>query len=340
MGALGATVWRQQWLPIQRGLFALASALLLAYGVLLLSRTAADVWRGAWLERILGRLSGGLAAVASRVRASSLRARFPLAGRYLTGLAWGWCLVAWSMARWPSRCWRATRHRGGGHAGVRRGYAAEPADDVGRGRMVAWRVADALGSRCRGHRNRRIRHLGTRVCRVAARDAQRTWILPGTLTVWPDIRGGGAAGFAVRRYSRLRPRRNMAYNQPQFDSPPVAQIKIPSAAIGEAVRWPSRPGLSIRAGRRSSEAAVRCSSRPMAAVEIALVVPTGTGSTRSSGPLVGNSHCVSVRGQTADARRARAGSSIFSMPRNRGGTETFKRDGMCRARAMTSRSTR
>lgn len=89
MGALGATVWRQQWLPIQRGLFALASALLLAYGLLLLSRTAADVWRGAWLERILGRLSGGLAAVASGVRASSLRARFPLAGRYLTGLAWG-----------------------------------------------------------------------------------------------------------------------------------------------------------------------------------------------------------------------------------------------------------
>ncbi|WP_247422825.1 sulfite exporter TauE/SafE family protein [Ralstonia pseudosolanacearum] len=89
MGALGATVWRQQWLPIQRGLFALASALLLAYGLLLLSRTAADVWRGAWLERVLGRLSGGLAAVASRVRASSLRARFPLAGRYLTGLAWG-----------------------------------------------------------------------------------------------------------------------------------------------------------------------------------------------------------------------------------------------------------
>ena len=26
MGALGATVWRQQWLPIQRGLFAFASA--------------------------------------------------------------------------------------------------------------------------------------------------------------------------------------------------------------------------------------------------------------------------------------------------------------------------
>lgn len=263
MGALGATVWRQQWLPIQRGLFALASALLLAYGLLLLSRTAADVWRGAWLERILGRLSGGLAAVASGVRASSLRARFPLAGRYLTGLAWG--LVPCGMVYGALAVALLAGKRGiggGGHAGVRRGHAAEPADDVGRGRMVAWRVADALGSRCRGHRNRRIRHLGTRVCRVAARDAQRTWILPGTLTLWPDIRGGGAAGFAVRRYSRLRPRRNMAYNQPQFDSPPVAQIKIPSAAIGEAVWWPSRPGLSIRAGRRSSEAAVRCSSRP------------------------------------------------------------------------------
>ncbi len=90
MGALGATVWRQQWLPIQRGLFALASTLLVVYGVLLLSRTAADVWRGAWLERLLGRLSAGLAAVATRARAwLLLRTRSPFAGRYLTGLAWG-----------------------------------------------------------------------------------------------------------------------------------------------------------------------------------------------------------------------------------------------------------
>ncbi len=89
MGALGAAAWRQQWLPIQRGLFALASALLVAYGVLLLTRAAGDVWRSAWLERGLGRLSGGLAALAARLRMTSLRVRHPLAGRYVTGLAWG-----------------------------------------------------------------------------------------------------------------------------------------------------------------------------------------------------------------------------------------------------------
>ncbi|AMP70339.1 sulfite exporter TauE/SafE family protein [Ralstonia solanacearum] len=89
MGALGATVWRQQWLPIQRGLFALASTLLLVYGLLLLSRTAADAWRVAGLERVLGRLSAGLGAIVSRSGAMSLRTRSPLAGRYLTGLAWG-----------------------------------------------------------------------------------------------------------------------------------------------------------------------------------------------------------------------------------------------------------
>ncbi|WP_296225129.1 sulfite exporter TauE/SafE family protein [Ralstonia sp. UBA689] len=88
MGALGATVWRQQWLPIQRGLFALASALLLVYGLLLLVRTTGDAWRSVWLERVLGRLAGGLSRLAARL-GGSLRQRPPLVRRYVTGLAWG-----------------------------------------------------------------------------------------------------------------------------------------------------------------------------------------------------------------------------------------------------------
>lgn len=88
MGAMGATVWRQQWLPIQRGLFALASALLLAYGVLLLVRSAGDTWRSAWLERVLGRITGGLSQVAARL-GGKLHRQPPLLRRYMTGLAWG-----------------------------------------------------------------------------------------------------------------------------------------------------------------------------------------------------------------------------------------------------------
>ncbi|CAJ0798714.1 hypothetical protein LMG7141_03568 [Ralstonia condita] len=88
MGALGATVWRQQWLPIQRGLFALASALLLTYGLLLLLRATGDAWRAPGLERMLGRLSGKLSALASRL-GGGFRAAHPLVRRYVIGLAWG-----------------------------------------------------------------------------------------------------------------------------------------------------------------------------------------------------------------------------------------------------------
>lgn len=88
MGAVGATVWRQQWLPIQRGLFALASALLLAYGLLLLVRTTGDAWRSVWLERQLGRVAGGLSQIAARL-GGGLHRYPPLVRRYVTGLAWG-----------------------------------------------------------------------------------------------------------------------------------------------------------------------------------------------------------------------------------------------------------
>ncbi len=88
MGAAGATVWRQQWLPIQRGLFALASTLLLSYGLLLLARTTGDAWRNVRLERALGRLTGGLSGLAARL-GGGLHRYPPLVRRYVTGLAWG-----------------------------------------------------------------------------------------------------------------------------------------------------------------------------------------------------------------------------------------------------------
>ena len=88
MGALDATVWRQQWLPIQRGLFAFASALLLAYGLLLVVRTTGDAWRNPWLERVLGYFAGVLSKMGARL-GENLRHSPPLVRRYVTGLAWG-----------------------------------------------------------------------------------------------------------------------------------------------------------------------------------------------------------------------------------------------------------
>lgn len=88
MGAMGATFWRQQWLPIQRGLFAFASVLLLAYGILLLVRSAGDAWRSVWLERLLGRVAGGLSRGAATL-GGTLQRQPPFLRRYITGMAWG-----------------------------------------------------------------------------------------------------------------------------------------------------------------------------------------------------------------------------------------------------------
>lgn len=104
VGGVGAGAWRQQWLPIQRGLFLTGGVLLCVYGLSMLARAGAGQ-RRAWR---LGQLELGLAAlvagarrrVATHVPASlwsGLRRR-PVLQRYLTGLAWGTVPCAMTMS--------------------------------------------------------------------------------------------------------------------------------------------------------------------------------------------------------------------------------------------------
>lgn len=92
MGAVGATVWRQEYLPLQRWLYALGSVMLIVTGAWLLR---GRVMRADWIERL-----ASLAAVhvVQHVRSmsarlpASLRPRqraMPMARRYGMGLAWG-----------------------------------------------------------------------------------------------------------------------------------------------------------------------------------------------------------------------------------------------------------
>ncbi len=97
LGALGATVWRQQWLPVQRGLFLAGGLLMCVYGLALLGRAGAAgagrAWQLRWLETWLSKPAGWLARRLSppgppgrwRTYVSSR----PLLGRFATGLAWG-----------------------------------------------------------------------------------------------------------------------------------------------------------------------------------------------------------------------------------------------------------
>lgn len=92
MGAVGATVWRQDYLPLQRWLYASGSVMLVLTGAWLLRGRA---MRSDWIERL-----ASLAAVQVVQRARAMTAWLPvtlrgkpratpLLRRYGMGLAWG-----------------------------------------------------------------------------------------------------------------------------------------------------------------------------------------------------------------------------------------------------------
>ncbi len=92
MGAVGATVWRQDYLPLQRWLYAAGSMMLVITGLWLLR---GRVMRSDWIERL-----ASLAAVHVVQRARAMAGRLPmrlrstpraapLLRRYGMGLAWG-----------------------------------------------------------------------------------------------------------------------------------------------------------------------------------------------------------------------------------------------------------
>lgn len=90
LGALGATAWSQQYLPVQRWLFAAGSATLVLSGIWLLR---GSTFRLDWLERFAARGAGGLLRRVAPGRPAPARAAARaggrLARRYGTGLAWG-----------------------------------------------------------------------------------------------------------------------------------------------------------------------------------------------------------------------------------------------------------
>ncbi|WP_354684827.1 sulfite exporter TauE/SafE family protein [Cupriavidus necator] len=89
LGAVGATAWKQDYLPVQRWLFGAGSAMLLISGWRLLRGNAFTV---AWLEPLAARGSAALAGRLGKLAGSLpafARARGGLARRYGVGLAWG-----------------------------------------------------------------------------------------------------------------------------------------------------------------------------------------------------------------------------------------------------------
>jgi len=89
MGAVGATVWKQEYLPVQRWLYGAGSLLLLLTGVWLLR---GRVMRAAWLEQLAAqaasRVVRGVRLLGVPIP-SRLSRSGPMARRFVMGLAWG-----------------------------------------------------------------------------------------------------------------------------------------------------------------------------------------------------------------------------------------------------------
>lgn len=88
-GAVGAMVWQQNWLPVQRGLFALAAMLMLLQAAWLgRGRGAATGWFEAWLAGITAKwwqVATGAILTKGRHASSITSWR----GRLLAGAVWG-----------------------------------------------------------------------------------------------------------------------------------------------------------------------------------------------------------------------------------------------------------
>jgi sulfite exporter TauE/SafE len=88
LGALGAGVWKAHYLPLQRWLFGIGSAMLMLSGLWMLRGRAVGA---VWLERLAARgascLLRGVSAAAARFAPRLPRGR--LSRRYGMGLAWG-----------------------------------------------------------------------------------------------------------------------------------------------------------------------------------------------------------------------------------------------------------
>ncbi len=92
MGAMGATVWKHEYLPLQRWLYAAGSVMLVISGLWLMR---GRVMRADWLERgvalAVTRVVHGARSMRTRSPGSPPRAwsAMPMVRRYGMGMAWG-----------------------------------------------------------------------------------------------------------------------------------------------------------------------------------------------------------------------------------------------------------
>lgn len=91
LGSLGATFWRQSWLPVQRSLFGIASALLLIYGLILLQQAlqkSSGAWRWhrleGWVAKLLRHAQQWFAPMTAKIFPPNRWWK-----RFLIGMGWG-----------------------------------------------------------------------------------------------------------------------------------------------------------------------------------------------------------------------------------------------------------
>jgi sulfite exporter TauE/SafE len=86
-GMIGATLWRQEWLPIQRAMFALAASLLIFQGVIIWRRDkpVQSQWE-AWLA---ARTAIIWQFLTNKIVRRGQNVRDTLPGRWLAGMVWG-----------------------------------------------------------------------------------------------------------------------------------------------------------------------------------------------------------------------------------------------------------
>lgn len=92
MGAAGALVWKQDYFPVQRWLYAIGSVMLIFTGLWLLRGKAASAARVERLAvRLVSRVFSGVRAVRLVLPRGWRRAarELPMVRRYTIGLAWG-----------------------------------------------------------------------------------------------------------------------------------------------------------------------------------------------------------------------------------------------------------
>lgn len=86
-GIIGAALWQQQWLPVQRTMFALAASLLIFHGTLIWRRNKPV--QGKWETWLAEKTAAVWQPLTSRIVRRGQDFRDTLSGRWMAGMVWG-----------------------------------------------------------------------------------------------------------------------------------------------------------------------------------------------------------------------------------------------------------